>query len=149
MSSHALLKGPPTARPRLALGAAVAALLLLTAACSADDAKGVACSVGANLDELFGTTSSERAEDCGPSAGRSARAYSGKPSRAEAPITDQATVSNLQLRLTTLGYDPGPADGQLGPKTRAAIRAYQRDSGLKADGVVTAGLLKRIKVESR
>ena len=149
MSSHALLKGPTAARPRLALGAAAAALLLLTAACSADGAKDVACSVGASIDNLFGTVSSERAKDCGPSAGQSARSYTGKPSRAEAPIADQATVSNLQLRLKTLGYDPGPADGQLGPKTRAAIRAYQRDSGLKADGMVTASLLKRIKVESR
>ena len=149
MSSHALLKWPTAARPRLALGAAATALLLVTAACSADGAKNAACSVGASIDELFGTTSPERAADCGGPAGQSARAYSGKTSRAEAPIADRATVSDLQLRLQNLGYDPGPADGQLGPKTRAAIRAYQKDAGLRADGQVTASLVKRIKTESR
>ncbi len=149
MSSHALFTGPTARRPRLALGAAATALLLLTAACSADDAKGVACSAAATLDGWFGTTSSERENDCSPATGQSARAYTGKPTRAEAPIADQATVSDLQLRLKTLGYDPGPADGQLGPKTRAAIRAYQRDAGLKADGMVTTTLLKSMKVEQR
>ncbi len=149
MSSHALLKGPTAARPRLALGAAAAALFLLTSACSSDGVKDVACAAGTSLDEFFGTTSSERAADCGGPGGRSARAYSGKTTRAEAPIADRATVSDLQLRLQNLGYDPGPADGQLGPKTRAAIRAYQRDAGLRADGQVTASLVRRIKTESR
>ena len=148
MSNHALSTGPAAARPRLALGAAAVALLLLTAACTADDARNAACTAGATIDGWFGTTSAEREKDCGPAAGQSAR-YTGKPTRAEAPLTDTATVSDLQLRLKTLGYDPGPADGQLGPKTRAAIRAYQRDSGLKADGQVTASLLKRMKVERR
>ena len=149
MSSHTLLEGPTAARRRLTLGAAAAALLLLTAACSADDAKSAACAAGAKLDNLFGTTSAEREADCAPYTGQSARAYTGKPTRAEAPIADRATVSDLQLRLKTLGYDPGPADGQLGPKTRAAIRAYQRDAGLRADGQVTASLVRRIKTESR
>lgn len=149
MSSHALSTRPATARPRLALGAAAAALLLLTAACSTDDAKSAACTAAATIDGWFGTTSDERENDCGPATGQSARSYTGKPTRAEAPIADQATVSDLQLRLKTLGYDPGPADGELGPKTRAAIRAYQRDEGLKADGRVSANLLEQLRIESR
>jgi peptidoglycan hydrolase-like protein with peptidoglycan-binding domain len=149
VSSHALLKVRTSGRPRLALGAAAAALLLLTAACSTDGAKSATCSVAASIDDLFGTTSPDRAKDCGSPAGQSAKAYTGSPKRAEAPITDRATVTDLQSRLQDLGYDPGPADGQLGPKTRAAIRAYQKDSGLKADGMVTASLVKRIKTESR
>ena len=149
MSRHALFEGPTAARRRLTLGAAAAALLLLTAACSADGAKSAACTAAATLDGWFGTTSAERENDCGPAAGQSARSYAGKPTRAEAPLADPATVSDLQLRLKTLGYDPGPADGQLGPKTRAAIRAYQRDTGLKADGMVTSSLLKRMQIERR
>jgi hypothetical protein len=149
VTSHALLKGLPAGRPRLVLGAAAAALLLLTAACTSDGAKSATCSVGATIDGWFGTTSPDRAKDCGGPAAQSAKAYTGNPKRAEMPLTDRATLSDLQSRLQGLGYDPGPADGQMGPKTRAAIRAYQKDAGLKADGMVTASLVKRIKTESR
>ncbi len=149
MSSHALLKDPTAGRPRLALGAAAAALLLLTAACESGGAKNAACSAAAGIDSLFGTTSSDRAQDCGGTAGQSAQAYSGakQAARPAGPRVDRASLSDLQARLKDLGYDPGPADGQMGPKTRAAIRAYQKDEGLKADGQVTASLLKRIRAE--
>ena len=32
--------------------------------------------------------------------------------------------------LAVLGYNPGPADGAMGPKTRAAIRLFQAQQGL-------------------
>jgi hypothetical protein len=143
------LKGPQARRPRLVLGAAAAALLLLTAACTSDGTKNLACSASASIDNLFGTASSDRTQDCGGTAGQSARADTGakQAARPAGPRVDRASVSDLQARLKDLGYDPGPADGQLGPKTRAAIRAYQKDTGLKADGQVTASLLERIKAE--
>jgi hypothetical protein len=43
-------------------------------------------------------------------------------------------VAQVQQRLAELGYDPGPADGTLGPRTRAAIQAFQRARGLEVDG---------------
>lgn len=148
MTSHALLKGPTAGRPRLVLGAAAAALLLLTAACSSDGTKNFACSASASIDNLFGTVSSERAEDCGGTDGQVARTTGAKQAaRPAGPRIDRASLSDLQARLKDLGYDPGPADGQMGPKTRAAIRAYQKDEGLKADGQVTASLLEHIKAE--
>lgn len=36
-------------------------------------------------------------------------------------------------------------DGKLGPKTTAAIKAYQRKHGLKPDGKITPALLKQLK----
>ncbi len=50
----------------------------------------------------------------------------------------------LQERLTELGYSTGGVDGQIGPNTRKAIRAWQRDNGVVADGYVEQGLLARI-----
>ena len=43
-------------------------------------------------------------------------------------------LASIQRRLAELGYDPGPADGRAGPRTRTAIQAFQRARGLPADG---------------
>lgn len=45
-------------------------------------------------------------------------------------------VRALQKRLNTLGFNAGTADGAFGPKTEAAVKAFQRAKGLTADGVV-------------
>ncbi|HEY9857588.1 MAG TPA: peptidoglycan-binding protein [Stenomitos sp.] len=45
-------------------------------------------------------------------------------------------VRRLQERLKELGFDPGSVDGDLGPKTVAAIKRFQEQKGLTADGVV-------------
>lgn len=45
-------------------------------------------------------------------------------------------VLQLQEMLTALGYDPGPLDGKFGKRTANAVKQYQRDRGLAADGVV-------------
>ena len=43
-------------------------------------------------------------------------------------------VAETQTNLIRLGYDPGPVDGLMGPRTRAALQEYQRDHGFSADG---------------
>jgi uncharacterized caspase-like protein len=45
--------------------------------------------------------------------------------------------SRVQLALTLLGYSTGGADGVLGPKSRAAIAAWQTDRGEPATGYLT------------
>ena len=41
----------------------------------------------------------------------------------------QSRVAELQRRLQRAGYYRGSVDGVLGPQTRNAIRAYERDHG--------------------
>ena len=50
--------------------------------------------------------------------------------------TRGSDVSRLQRTLASRGFNPGSADGVFGPRTLAAVRAYQRARGLSADGVV-------------
>ncbi|MCH1542948.1 MAG: lytic murein transglycosylase [Alphaproteobacteria bacterium] len=50
-------------------------------------------------------------------------------------------IAELQRRLRKAGYDTGDIDGVLGRQTIAAVRRYQDDRGLAADGFATPGLL--------
>ncbi|MEL0081788.1 MAG: M48 family metalloprotease [Gammaproteobacteria bacterium] len=43
-------------------------------------------------------------------------------------------VQSIQSELIRLGYNPGPADGQFGQRSAAAIRAYQQANRLPVDG---------------
>jgi hypothetical protein len=47
-------------------------------------------------------------------------------------------VAALQERLQGIGYFPGVRDGHYGPATGGAVRTFQRDFGLKADGACGA-----------
>jgi S1-C subfamily serine protease len=54
-------------------------------------------------------------------------------------------VREVQSLLGSLGYDPGPVDGVMGQKTRAAIRGFQEDAGLSVDGNVTEVLVAALR----
>ena len=47
----------------------------------------------------------------------------------------------MQRRLIELGYLDNGADGDFGPKTTAAVKAFQEAAGLTADGVATPEVL--------
>ena len=51
------------------------------------------------------------------------------------PMTRGKDVSELQLRLGSLGFDAGRVDGIFGPSTQLAVRDFQRNAGLVADDV--------------
>jgi lytic murein transglycosylase len=53
----------------------------------------------------------------------------------------------LQMLLGAQGFSAGEPDGRLGPKTRAAVRAYQSSVGLTPDGYADPILLERLKQE--
>ena len=44
-------------------------------------------------------------------------------------------LEGVQNALIKLSYDPGTADGKDGPKTQAAVKKFQGDAGLTADGI--------------
>lgn len=54
--------------------------------------------------------------------------------RTMAPGMQGADVRELQVRLLDLGYLNSAADGVFGPRTLAAVTAFQRDYGLAASG---------------
>jgi peptidoglycan L-alanyl-D-glutamate endopeptidase CwlK len=59
-----------------------------------------------------------------------------------------AGVTELQQLLQQQGFDPGAVDGQFGPGTDAAVRAFQRSVGLADDGVVGPNTLAALKMPS-
>ena len=46
------------------------------------------------------------------------------------------SILDVQQFLSNNGFNPGPIDGQSGPKTKNAVIAFQKESGLLADGIV-------------
>jgi membrane-bound lytic murein transglycosylase B len=54
-------------------------------------------------------------------------------------------IKDMQRLLSAQGFDTGGTDGVAGPKTRFAIKAYQKKSLLPADGFPTMGLLERLR----
>ena len=57
----------------------------------------------------------------------------------------KAQRSELQTLLGRAGYDVGTPDGVVGPKTRAAVAAFQQRMGLPADGHVSGRILDALK----
>ncbi len=57
----------------------------------------------------------------------------------------KAQRTEVQSLLSRAGYDVGTPDGVVGPKTRAAVMAFQSRAGLPADGHVSGLLLERLK----
>ena len=54
----------------------------------------------------------------------------------DAPMSREQRIQ-VQQGLAALGFDPGPADGLFGPKTRAAIWDWQNAKDLEATGFLT------------
>ncbi len=56
-------------------------------------------------------------------------------------------VRRAQERLAAAGFDPGSADGAMGPRTRAALRAFQEARGLDPTGEPDGPTLGELGVE--
>lgn len=56
----------------------------------------------------------------------------------------KARIAAAQRALRKLGYDPGPADGLDGPRTRAALGAFQRSVALPETGRLSDEVFERL-----
>ena len=52
----------------------------------------------------------------------------------------RSLVARVQNGLALLGYDPGPTDGIMGPRTRAAILALQQTTGLTLEDALRVAI---------
>ncbi len=60
-------------------------------------------------------------------------------------LLDPSDTALVQSRLRALGYEVGPSDGIMGPRTRSALRQFQRQRGILADGKLNKTLLVRLE----
>jgi hypothetical protein len=56
-------------------------------------------------------------------------------------------IREVQNQLIALGFDPGPADGQIGPATTAAADQYDRSHGGSGRVSIDSMLLARLKAD--
>lgn len=61
------------------------------------------------------------------------------------PGAGPSGVAHTQRRLAARGYYDGAIDGIAGPKTRAAIRRFQRDAGLAVTGKIDRSLARALR----
>ena len=77
------------------------------------------------------------------------RIAGGPPIQSSFPPDGQGLNINerreIQQRLTAAGFDTGGADGVIGNKTIAAIRAYEASRGLPVTGVASRDLLNALR----
>lgn len=57
-------------------------------------------------------------------------------------------VREVQNQLIALGFDPGAADGQIGPATNAAAQQYDQSRGGNGQVAIDGALLARLKADT-
>ena len=60
------------------------------------------------------------------------------------PGTNHKRGKLIQSSLKEKGYDPGPLDGIIGPKTRSAMKAFQKAMGLGETGRPNESTLQKL-----
>ena len=62
------------------------------------------------------------------------------------PPVGRGPATEMQTLLLGLGYQIGTPDGQIGPRSRAALQAFQKSQNLLADGYPSANALAALRV---
>jgi len=80
--------------------------------------------------------------------GAQAQANAGRrPEHLSARYRDQMKL--VQETLRDIGYTPGPSDGMMGLSTASALRAFQRQGGLRVTGRANPETLAALGIEDR
>ena len=89
------------------------------------------------------------ASGCCPATGSAPPFRETAPRAVQAPQESEAALELdresrrlVQQKLQEEGFDPGPADGLLGPRTRDAIRRWQERAGLPATGYLDSAAVE-------
>jgi hypothetical protein len=61
-------------------------------------------------------------------------------------LTSVPNTREAQQILLDLGYQPGPIDGIYGSRTADAVKAFQRDIGIKQDGNISPEFLELLRI---
>jgi lipid-binding SYLF domain-containing protein len=62
--------------------------------------------------------------------------------------TSRTQVRQVQTALKNRGFDPGPIDGAMGPKTSMAIRNFQSSQGMTASGMMDDQTLIALQIQT-
>ena len=88
----------------------------------------------------------------GLTAGAGAQAADPSPPQQQASLPPlplgQNDVREVQNQLIALGYNPGPADGQIGPATTTAVEQYDHAHGGTGQAPIDGALLARLKADT-
>lgn len=64
------------------------------------------------------------------------------------PVTADERIAWLQRLLDGLGFHPGPIDGAEGPKTRAAVVAFQKSAGIAPNGLFDPATVAALRAKA-
>lgn len=59
----------------------------------------------------------------------------------------EENIKEVQQALKEQGYDPGPVDGVLGPKTEEALKSFQQANELEATGKLDAQTAQKLGIK--
>jgi hypothetical protein len=74
-------------------------------------------------------------------------AQEGQQQRMAGQQIEKKQVQELQKKLNEEGFNAGPVDGIIGPKTRSALQEFQREEGLAASGQPDQETLEALDIE--
>jgi peptidoglycan hydrolase-like protein with peptidoglycan-binding domain len=105
--------------------------------------------VGTATALLVGLTAgvASQAADPSPPPQQASLPANGTTASPPLPLGDD-DVREVQNQLIALGFDPGPADGQVGPATTSAAQQYDQSRGGTGGVSIDSALLARLKADA-
>jgi len=93
------------------------------------------------------TTQSDKAQDSAAPSDQPLAAPGQQANLPSLPLGHD-DVREVQNQLIALGFDPGAADGQVGPATAAAAQKYDQSRGGSGQVSIDSALLARLKADT-